>query len=199
MRLRLKSVLATLVATGMLAGMLGFAQVAHAAAPVPPPYEPDPGARGCLTFYDVNGNVVRSGNTSTSPPFAFALGNGPVRAGDNLGTLYIAQPEPGQPSNAWLTDVISAGNAFPSTGSPTPASLRNRPEPLYIGAAGEATLATEQTVLPHPPADTGTPYQGVYQIRFITNGVSSGTDPLWWRADIQISGNTWTQTWCPPP
>ena len=59
MRLRMKSVLATLVTTGMLGGMLGFAQVAHAAAPVPPPYEPDPAARGCLTFYDANGKPLQ--------------------------------------------------------------------------------------------------------------------------------------------
>ena len=75
MRLRLKSVLTALVTTGMLAGMLGFAQVAHAAL-TPPPFEPDPNARGCLNFYDANGSLVTSGDINTTPPVAFALGDG---------------------------------------------------------------------------------------------------------------------------
>src|SRR5882672_4070212 len=100
MRLRLKSVLASLVTTGMVAGMLGFAQVAHAATP---PFEPDPNARGCLTFYDANGNVVTGGNISDSPMVGFALGSAPSRPGDNAGTLYAAQPAPGVPSQNWLT------------------------------------------------------------------------------------------------
>ena len=66
MRLRLKSAMAALVTTGMLAGIMGFAQIAHAAT-TPPPFEPDPNARGCLTFYDANGNVVTSGNINASP------------------------------------------------------------------------------------------------------------------------------------
>src|SRR2546423_15652227 len=97
MRLRLKSVLATLVPTGMGAGMLGFAQVAHAAT-TPPPFEPDPAARGCLNFYDINGNLKTSGSINDSPIAAFAMGAGPARAGDTSGTLYAAQPKAGQPS-----------------------------------------------------------------------------------------------------
>src|SRR5437879_3140968 len=198
MRLRVKTVLATLVTTGMLAGMLGLAQVAHAAT-APPPFEPDPAARGCLNFYDINGNVKTSGSINDAPIAAFAMGDGPSRAGDNFGTLYAAQPEAGQPSQSWLTDQMSAGTAYPSTDPATPANLRNMPNALYIGAAGDSTLATELTILPHPASDTGTPYDGVYQIRFITTGPSSGTDTLYWRAAIKVSGPTWTQTWCPPP
>jgi hypothetical protein len=56
MRLRLKPAMAALVTTGMLAGMLGFAQIARAAT-TPPPFEPDPNARGCQSLYDANGNV----------------------------------------------------------------------------------------------------------------------------------------------
>src|SRR5947207_1125846 len=198
MRLRVKSVLATLVTTGMVAGMLGFAQMAQAAT-TPPPFEPDPAARGCLNFYDINGNVKTSGSINDSPIAAFAMGDGPSRAGDNFGTLYAAQPEAGQPSQSWLTDQMSAGTAYPSTDPATPANLRNMPNPLYIGLLGDSSIATELTILPHPASDTGTPYDGVYQIRFITTGPSTGTDTLYWRAAIQVSGTTWTQTWCPPP
>ncbi|MEA2588743.1 MAG: hypothetical protein QOH66_1670, partial [Actinomycetota bacterium] len=183
MRLRMKSVLATLVTAGMLAGMLGNATVAHAAV-TPPPFEPDPAARGCLNFYDASGNVKTSGSITDSPIAAFAMGDGPTRPGDSSGTLYAAQPEPGQPSQSWLTDQMSAGNAYPSTDPSTPANLRNMPNPLYIGAAGDSSIATELANLPHPAGDTGTPYDGAYQIRFITNGPSSGTDTLYWRAAI---------------
>src|SRR5436305_9948652 len=198
MHVRVKSVLATLVTTGMLAGMMGFAQVAQAAT-TPPPFEPDPAARGCLNFYDAAGNLKTSGSINDSPIAAFAMGDGPSRVGDVFGTLYAAQPEAGQPSQSWLTDQMSAGNPYPSTDPSTPANLRNMPNPLYVGAAGDSSIATELTNLPHPASGTGTPYDGVYQIRFITTGPSSGTDTLYWRAAIKVSGTTWTQTWCPPP
>ena len=185
MRLRLKSVMATLVTTGMLAGMMGFAQIAHAAT-TPPPFEPDPNARGCLTFYDANGNVVTSGSINDSPMVAYALGSGPTRPGDNFGTLYAAQPEPGQPSLAWLTDQMSGGNSYPSSDPTVPTNLRNSPNPLYIGASGDSSMSTELANIPHPASDTGTPYDGAYQIRFITNGPSSGTDTLYWRAAIKV-------------
>src|SRR5438309_539431 len=198
MRCRLKSVLATLVTTGMVAGMLGFAEVAHAAT-IPPPFEPDPAARGCLNFYDLHGNVKTSGSINDSPIAAFAMGDGPSRAGDVFGTLYAAQPEAGQPSQSWLTDQMSAGNAYPSTDPTTPANLRNMPNPLYIGAAGDSSISTELTNRPHPASDAGTAFDGAYQIRFITTGPTTGTDTLYWRAAIKVSGTTWTQTWCPPP
>src|SRR5437879_4972270 len=198
MRLRVKTVLATLVTTGMLAGMLGFAQVAHAAT-APPPFEPDPAARGCLNFYDAAGNLKTSGSINDSPIAAFAMGDGPSRAGDIFGTLYAAQPEAGQPSHDGLTDQSSAGHAYPSSDPPTPANLRNKPNALYIAAAGDSSVATELTNLPHPASDAGTAFDGAYQLRFITTGPTTGTDTLYWRAAIKVSGTTWTQTWCPPP
>src|SRR5437879_9939705 len=149
MRLRVKTVLATLVTTGMLAGMLGLAQVAHAAT-APPPFEPDPAARGCLNFYDAAGNLKTSGSINDSPIAAFAMGDGPSRTGDIFGTLYAAQPEAGQPSQSWLTDQMSAGNAYPSSDPTTPATLRNMPNPLYVGAVGDSRIATHPRHLPHP-------------------------------------------------
>src|SRR5439155_13376684 len=143
-------------------------------------------------------NLKTSGSINDSPIAALAMGAGLPRAGDVFGTLYAAQPEAGQPSQSWLTDQMSAGNAYPSTDPSTPANLRNMPNPLYVGAVGDSSIATELANLPHPASDTGTPYDGVYQIRFITTGPSSGTDTLYWRAAIKVSGTTWTQTWCAP-
>src|SRR5437763_6356954 len=174
MRLRVKSVLATLVTTGMLAGMMGFAQVAQAAT-TPPPFEPHPAARGCLNFYDANGNLKTSGSINDSPIAAFAMGDGPSRAGDIFGTLYAAQPEAGQPSQSWLTDQMSAGNAYPSSDPATPANLRNMPNPLYVGAAGDSSVATELTNLPNPASDAGTAFDGAYPLRLLPNGTPTGT------------------------
>src|SRR2546430_1644168 len=113
MRLRLKSVMASVVTTGMLVGMLGFAQVAHAAV-TPPPVEPAPTARGCIPFNAANGTVIRSGDITAAPPVAYALGDGPARPGDDSGTLYGALPEPGVPSQNWVFQQMSIGNTFPS-------------------------------------------------------------------------------------
>src|SRR5882672_4369921 len=85
---RLRSVLATLVGTGMLAGLLGFAPVAHAAT-TPPPFEPDPGARGCLNFYDSNSNP------STAPPTPANLQNSP-------NPLYVGG------ADATIADMLTA-------------------------------------------------------------------------------------------
>src|SRR4051794_9437364 len=98
------------------------------------------------------------------------MGDGPPPPGDTSGTPHPAHPEPGQPSQSWFTDQMSAGNFYPSTDPATPANLRNSPNPLYVGLAGDSSIATELTNLPHPATDAGTAYDGAYQIRFITNG-----------------------------
>src|ERR1700704_2705016 len=136
MRFRLKSVLATVVTTGMLAGMLGFAQVAHAAT-TPPPFEPDPNARGCLTFYDASGNLVTSGSINTAPIAAYGVGDTPGTPGHNIATMFGARPEPGVPSQNWGGEVMSAGNSYPVTTGP--AVVANSPNPVFVGDPGDLT------------------------------------------------------------
>jgi hypothetical protein len=194
MHFRMKSLVTGLVTAMMIAGSLGIAKTATAATP---PFEPDPNARGSLTFYDTNGNVVTGGSITGSPIAAYALGSAPGRPADNTATLfgYLAQSTVSDPA-LWPGEQLSAGNNYPTPTAPAP--LANSPNPLYIGATGDVTLAQLQTDFPHPAGDVGTAFDGVYQLRVITSG-PTGADGQYWRADIQITGNTWTQIYPPPP
>lgn len=191
MRSRWRSFGATFLTLVLIGGIAGTAHVAQAAVP---PFEPDPNAEGCLHFYDANGNVILSGNINDIPIAAYAQGSGAARPGDDTATLFGASPEPGQQSQVWLTEQITADNTFPS--STAPRSLANSPNPLYVGDPGDLNMGQLPIDMPHPATDNGTPYQGLYQIRLITSG-PTGADPKWWRADVQITGNTWTQVFCP--
>ncbi|MEA2922794.1 MAG: hypothetical protein QOF07_2759, partial [Bradyrhizobium sp.] len=185
MHLRLKSVVASLVTTGIVAGMLGFiVPVAQAATP---PFEPDPNTRGAVTFYDAAGNVVTGGNISDSPMTAYAQASARGRTSDNTATLFGYAAQPGVNTLAWTHgEQMSAGNTFPVTGAP--ANIASSPNPTVAGAPGELSLAQLQTDF--PSTDPTTP--GVYQIRIVTSGVG-GADTQYFRADIQITGSTWTQ------
>ena len=91
---------------------------------------------------------------------------------------------------AWTHgEQMSAGNTYPVAG--TPANIANSPNPTVAGVTGELPLAQLQTDF--PSTDPSTP--GVYQIRIVTSGAGTA-DPLYFRADIQITGSTWTQIWC---
>src|SRR5438132_969145 len=158
MRLRLKSVLAMLVTTGMLAGMLGFAQMAQAqTAPTPPPFEPDPAARGCLNFFDANGNLKTSGRINDSPIAAFAMGDGPSRPGDNTDTLY------------WRAAVKVSGTTWTQTWCPPPAQ-----------ATGTTTALTAAPASPQAPGTTVNltvgvaPAAAVGSVQFQSDGANLG-------------------------
>ena len=86
MHLRLKSVVASLVTTGMVAGMLGFI-IVPAAQAATPPWEPDPNARGNVVFYDATGHVVTGGSIDDSPVAAFVQAAAP-------GTLHRQHRHP---------------------------------------------------------------------------------------------------------
>jgi hypothetical protein len=192
MRVQLKSPLAAAITAVVLAGILSFAQLAHAATP---PYEPDGNARGTLTFYDASGNVITGGNINDSPMAAYVKTSGNPRTADTVATLFAAVPEPGANSATWASTQMSGGNTYPVAGAPGPlAGARG----VEQGAGGDASVANIQTALPHAAGDTGTAYDHLYAIRIITSGTSSGTDPLYWQSDIVISGTTWTQVYPVP-
>ena len=193
---RLRSLVASVVSAGILAGMLGLApQVAHALTA--PPFEPDASARGCLNLYDAQGNLKTTGSINDSPIAAFAQAAGPTRPGDNTANWYGDLAQPAVPPLNWPGGQMAAGNPYPDPSEP--ANLAANPNnPTYVGMNGDETLGMLQTTFPHLNTDPAN-YQGVYQIRLITFGTASGTDPLYWRADIQITGGTWTQIWCAPP
>src|SRR5216683_839661 len=192
MHVRLKSALAGVITALMLAASLGLAQVAGAATP---PFEPDPNARGGVSFFNASSNVVTGGSITDSPIAAYVQANGLGRSSDTQATLFGYLAQPGVNPGLWPGEQMSAGNPYPVATAPP--ALANSPNPLEVGSPGDLTLSQLQTDFPHPGTDPAN-YQGVYQIRIFTSGVASGQDPLYWRADIQITGTTWTQVYPPP-
>ena len=75
----------------LLAMLLGLAGVAAAA---PPPYEPDSGATGVLSFYDSSGNVITTGSVSAAPFAAYVGSSVAGRASDYKATLFGYLPNP---------------------------------------------------------------------------------------------------------
>jgi uncharacterized repeat protein (TIGR01451 family) len=177
----------------MLAGSLvAFAPAAQAATP---PWEPDGNARGAIVFYDASGHVVTGGSIDDSPVAAYVQATVPGRSVDNTATLFGYLAQPGVNPGAWRGEQMTAGNTYPVSTAPPP--LNSSPNPTVAAQPGEESMRTLQTDFPHPATDAGTPYDGVYQIRIFTSG-ASGADPLYFRADVQITGNTWTQIYPPP-
>jgi hypothetical protein len=153
-----------------------------------PPFEPDPNARGTLTFYDALGTPISGGNTTVSPIAAYVKASGPARVGDTTATLFGAVAEPGVNTASWPAEQMSAGNTFPVTNAP--AGLNSGPNAVDAGMPGDVPVAQLVSTFPHPAADP-TSYQGMYQIRVVTAG-PVGTDPLYWEADIVVTGTTWS-------
>jgi len=188
MSVRHKRVLAGILTAIVSAGSLtAFAPAGQAATPS---FEPDPNARGAITFFDASGNVITGGSVNDSPIAAYVQAAGSRGAGDNTATLFGFLAAPGANPLTWHGEQMSFGNGYPVAGAP--AALASSPLPLVAGQPGELTVGQLATDFPHPASDTGTAFDGVYQIRLVTSG-PGGTDPLYWRADIQITGSTWTQ------
>src|ERR1700730_1477561 len=185
MYIRQRRALAGVVSVSMLVGsLLAIVPPAHAA---PPTFGPDPNTRGDITFNDASGNVVTGGNISASPMVAYIQTSSRGRTVDNTATLFGYAAQPGVNTLAWTHgEQMSAGNTFPVTGAP--ANIASSPNPTVAGAPGELSLAQLQTDF--PSTDPTTP--GVYQIRIVTSG-TGGADTQYFRADIQITGSTWTQ------
>src|SRR5947209_1928497 len=143
MHLRLKSVVASLVTTGMVAGMLAFI-IVPAAQAATPPWEPDPSARGNVVFYDATGHVVTGGSIDDSPVAAFVQAAAPGRSTDNTATQFGFLAQPGVATGSWPGEQMSAGNAYP-------VSIPNNPpsnNPTVAGSPGEESLRTLATDFP---------------------------------------------------
>ena len=187
MSIRTKSVAAVLVT---LAVLLGAAGVASA---VPPPYEPDGGSIGSLTFYDASGNVITTGNVNDAPFAAYVQASHAGRAGDTKATLYGYSPKNGVPTGSWSGEQLTASPTYPKPTAPAP--LNSSPLPLVSLTAADSPLSTLIGDFPNTAVDS---YQGLYQLRVKTSGPGQPAAATYDSADILVTGSTWTLVYPAP-
>ena len=179
------------VAVGSLALVTGgLSASATSAVAATPPYEPDPGSIGSITFFDASGQVVTSGAVNDVPFASYVLASHAGRAGDSKATLFGYLPKSGVPSGAWSGEALTASTNYPNASAPAP--LTTSTLPLVSLTSGDSTLATLVADFPNTATDA---YQGLYQIRVKTSGVGQPPDATYDSADILVSGSTWTQVY----
>jgi hypothetical protein len=192
MKLRVRSALAG--ATALAAAAVGvFIWSGTANAAVTPGWEPDTDARGSLTFYDAQGNVITGGNLNDSPFVAYAAASGPGRTvgtvHDTKATLFVFTPKLGLTPAQWTaSDQFTASTTFPNTSAP--ANVAALTNPVASGGAGDLSLG--QYVAANPETDTDPSFANLYEVRLVTSGVGIGADSRYYRTDILVSGNTWS-------
>ena len=179
-----------------------------------PPYEPDPGAVGTLSFYDASGNQVTTGNINSAPMAAYVVGSVAGRAGDTSTLLNMAQPNPNSATGLWNKDTLTGSTTYPlpSTGNPANIVTLSQTHPVSKGTTGDFTVANFIAEFPNtgptgigcaysignPSGCTNAAYENLYQLRLITaNGSNQNTQ--YQDADILVSGTTWTQVYPTPP
>ncbi len=100
-----------LLVTGGLAASGGAAQAAA------PPYEPDPGSIGALTFY----NAPARGDGRQHQRRAvrdLRAGGAAGRAGDTKATVFGYLPKNGIASGAWSGEALTASTTYPNAAAP---------------------------------------------------------------------------------
>lgn len=173
-----------LVATGAM--LVGGAGVAFAATP---PFEPDTTNQlGQLMFYNAAGQEVTSGSVNDTPFAVYAVGStdDPITT-NTKATLYGYLPVNGVAPGAWSGEALSASTTFPVVSGPSLITGAGAHRPVVTQTSADTTLATLQTDFPHPAGDSGTAYDGLYQLRLKTAG-----NTKWWAADVQITGTNWS-------
>ena len=165
---------------------LGAAGTASAATP---PWEPDPGSVGGLTFFNAAGQQITGGNLTDSPIAAYVEGTATVRSGDNVATLYGYLPKNGEAPSQWSGDQLGGSTAFPNASAPAP--LGTATLPLETGAPGDETVSTLEGDYPNTDT-TNDGYAGIYQLRLETNKAGKVQTTTYDSADILISGSTWS-------
>jgi hypothetical protein len=191
-KLRVRSAIAGATALAAAAvGVLLWSGAANAATT--PGWEPDASARGGLTFFDASGNIITGGSTTSSPAFAYVEASGPGRTvgtvKDNKATLFIFTPKLGLLPSQWTgSDQLTASTTFPNTTAP--ANIAALTNPVASGAAGGDSLAT--AIALNPNTETDPSFANLFEIRLVTSGPGIGADSQYYRADIMVTGTTWS-------
>jgi hypothetical protein len=188
MRVRLKSIVATMgmlsLAAGALAwGGLGASSPAGAVTggPVSPdvPYSPDAQSLGGIHFFDANGNAKITGSIDDKPFAAKAVADGPgVNTGDTKATLFIYTPVQGKGPADWDgNNQLSLATTY------------------VAGTAATAAMNVDDISLNDHISDitnVSTSYPGLYELRLMTSFPSQLITTSYYSADIKVTGTTWT-------
>jgi hypothetical protein len=209
-RARLVSSVAAVVALAA-SGVL-LVGPASSAATTQPPYEPDPGAVGTLSFFDASGNQITTGSINTAPLAAYVVGSVAGRTGDHSTLLNMAQPNPNANTGNWNKDTLTGQSDYPLPAAGNPANIVTMSQTLPVskGTSGDFRVADFIGEFPNtdpsgpgcaysatPSGCTNTQYQNLYELRLITtNGADQNTQ--YENADILVSGTTWTQVYPVP-
>jgi len=195
MNIRLRrSVLGLTALVVAASGLAGAGPGSASATSTVPPYEPDPGSIGALTFYDASGSVVTGGSINDAPFAAYVQAGTPGRTGDTKATLFGYLPKSGVPTGAFSGEQLTASTTYPNPSAP--AALKASPLPLVSLTSADETLATLISDFPNTATDA---YQGLYQLRLKTSGVGQAAGVAYDSADIQVTGSTWTLVYSAAP
>jgi hypothetical protein len=174
------ALLPTLVGA-LVASAVGLS-AAPASAATTPPYEPDAGAAGTITFYDASGAVVTSG--STSALIGYAVGSASLTATNAKAALYGYLPKSGQAPGAWSGELLAGPTTYPVAGAP--AAVAGSSNPAVKPVTGDLTFGDLAKDFPNTATDA---YAQLYQIRIKTS------DEKYLATDISVSGSTWTEVY----
>ena len=177
-RAALLTTLATTVATSLVSGVL----ITSASAATPPPYEPDSGAAGTITFYNAAGTAITSGKTTDL--IGFAVGSTSLTATNAKASLYGYLPKNGQAPGAYAGELLAGPTTFPIASAP--AAVASSPNPAVQPVAGDLTFADLAKDFPNNATDA---YAGLYQIRIKTS------DAKYLASDIRIQGSDWFEAY----
>jgi Bacterial Ig-like domain (group 3) len=167
-----------------LAGGVVLATGGTAFASLPSSLTTDPGATlGGIDFFNAAGVQITSGSISTAPFAAFAVAQNLAPGATKLNELAYTPVSGVLPAN-WSGEQLSVATAFPVA---SPANLHGIANPVNTGASNNKSLATYIVDQPNTDTSTTDGYAGVYVIRI------QDANNDYAKADITISGTTWTQ------
>jgi hypothetical protein len=191
MKLSLRPAITSAAVLAIAGGVLA-ATVGMAAAATTPPWEPDPGALGSLTFYNSAGQVV-TGGTNLNHLFDYAVASTADATHGTKATLEFAQPLPSTPTGSFATGLGSLSTNFPNAAAPAP--INATANPVVTLGAGDANLTNFIATQVQPTAPG---FANAYQIRVFTGGaggVGTGSSS-YWESDIQVNpaNGSWQET-----
>jgi hypothetical protein len=190
MKLNLRPVIAGVATLAITGGVLA-ASIGSAAAASSPPWEPDPGSLGSLTFYNSSGAVITGGN-NLSHLFDYAQASTADAAAGTKVTVFFANPTPSTPTGSFPASQESTPNSTPPAGAPAPLDTSTTP----VAAPGP-TEANLTTFIAGHTVNTQAGFANVYQVRISTTGGDNGgsaSNAQYWEDDIQVNptAGTWS-------